>query len=520
VKRLLLEDFTDIDDNKLTWNNKWLGLFESPWGIIEKIKYANLISSKEFMQLCGTDYVRGIKSNIGKKHRDLFTFNGIEDSRFTFYFGFSIKDYTKNLIDLLCRPLFDVHSNFSEYFHDKLYVCPSCIKGGFHSIFHQFKIIGTCPFHNEKLVEVCNKCNSIHFNSIGYEISNSTTLPFHCDCGNYLLENDNNFFPDWYRPQQKDISSIQVKHWLTLSKNEIELLQRTYVLKSKDLPIQTNLMETLLKLGSGKLEVNRVSSSSLTLIKNNIDIEKLITQTHRNRYNQKLINEIFLSTRKTISAISRKIRKEVYLHHRSCLKRIKNHLRLSKDDTKHFCPVAYAYLQCRKNVQGFKEITSVDKNSYFEDRENGGSFDIATNTDRQLIFSMIRDIVNSGKFSSDICKLVWVIQRIIGQLFINHFSNLLNYSVNENNENDWNTLDERIYKNLNFIFINYSKLENTYEIQWGGDFNIKESIKKYSCFCPYKSVKQRRIRPNEISFDPLRLTLEKIHAKAKDRNCL
>lgn len=515
MNRIHLEPSETLS-SRLTWDIKWIANFESPWGIIEKIKHANLIPSKEFLKTCGTEHVKGLKSNIGWNHRELLTLKGIDDNQFKHFFGFSIKEYNKNIIDMLCKPLFDGKTNINKYFHSSLYICPTCIKKGYHSIFHQFKIIDECPFHSEKLIQACERCSKWYRNDFGYEITNKATLPFHCNCGNGYLEHDDELFPDWFRPKMGDIKANEIKRWITLNEEEISILQGTYYLHHKNFPPQINLLKKLLTLVSDTPQKeSRVvfnESISYSKIKENMDpFELLERMPLRNPY-QSVYNDIFLSTRQTVKAISRKIRRGVYKNHRSCLKRMKKQLREREEDKPFFCPVAFAYLESRKSVQGFNETTSVDNRGSYEDRVNEGGFDIATNIDRDLVLSMINDLIRNENFSFDVPKLEWIINRVIAHLYSHHFNNLLQFSSYKNGENGRNTYQE--YTNLNQIFVVNSILDHKDKIFWVDylpDFN--KSIKKYSIFCPNKSVKQRRIMDSEKSFDPRKLAIERLDSR-------
>lgn len=59
----------------LTWNPLWVNPFESAWSIVEKIKYANAITSRDFVSEFGTRNAKGMLIN---QRNGLLRFNGID----------------------------------------------------------------------------------------------------------------------------------------------------------------------------------------------------------------------------------------------------------------------------------------------------------------------------------------------------------------------------------------------------------------------------------------------------------
>lgn len=67
-------------DFKFTWSADWIQKYESPWGIIEKFKYANAVDGNTVLNLIANDDVRKLKgiSNTGRRHRELIHLRGID----------------------------------------------------------------------------------------------------------------------------------------------------------------------------------------------------------------------------------------------------------------------------------------------------------------------------------------------------------------------------------------------------------------------------------------------------------
>lgn len=169
-----------VKKTKYTWNRDWIWPYESPWGVIEKFKFANSAQDKDILEVLGTINVRNkTKKFYTYQDRNLVSLQGFDEDKLTQILGVNIKKIFKNNLDILIgvMPRFDKND---FYFRKYLSICPECIKYGYHSIFHQMVFVTECPFHSFKLVNECPECRR----SIVYQLSDKyTSSPFVCLCG-------------------------------------------------------------------------------------------------------------------------------------------------------------------------------------------------------------------------------------------------------------------------------------------------------------------------------------------------
>ena len=51
----------------ITWNENWILPYESTWSILEKVKFANQVSTKQLIQIFGTEDSKKIRNGkVGK----------------------------------------------------------------------------------------------------------------------------------------------------------------------------------------------------------------------------------------------------------------------------------------------------------------------------------------------------------------------------------------------------------------------------------------------------------------------
>ncbi|NOU72681.1 DDE-type integrase/transposase/recombinase [Paenibacillus sp. LMG 31458] len=144
------------------WNKNWIQSYESPWSLFEKFKYANEINSIELLQTLGTTQVKKIKTGLrGRRIRNLYTLEGFEEELLTSAFQSNIVETNKINLDKITSVLNAKDAHYRSHFNDHFVYCPMCLQEGYHSLFHQFKLIHECPFHHIKLENVCLNCHII-----------------------------------------------------------------------------------------------------------------------------------------------------------------------------------------------------------------------------------------------------------------------------------------------------------------------------------------------------------------------
>ncbi|OLR27624.1 hypothetical protein [Bacillus cereus] len=176
-----------------SWNKDWIRKYESPWGILEKFKFANQISGNDVLSLLGNEKIKSVKilSFSGEKHRDIVRLPSFDGMKMQEILGINLVTYSNQLIHDMFTILPEAIHTPEIYFKDKLTYCPECMKNAYYSIFHQAKLFNECPFHN---IPLRNKCNK----QIDYLLSNyPTDIPFQCNCKQKLFESNHIFFERW-----------------------------------------------------------------------------------------------------------------------------------------------------------------------------------------------------------------------------------------------------------------------------------------------------------------------------------
>lgn len=227
------------------WRKEWAAKYISPWGIFERFKLANFATSKDIFIVFGTDEAN---TNVYKKiYRNLIDFRGLSYDKLVATFGAAVFDSTQLLINQFILPI--NQGSFSHwYIRGQLSYCQECLKSGYHSIFHQFVFIDTCPIHEISLQYLCPECRR----HTRYELSHDTRIkPFHCECGAPLSGEivSTNCFNLW-SDADTEILDQNLSTWIGLDQSKLEQLSRLILLPS---------LEPKIKQGRGLLEVGLVS---------------------------------------------------------------------------------------------------------------------------------------------------------------------------------------------------------------------------------------------------------------------
>ncbi|MEH7126598.1 hypothetical protein V7127_25760, partial [Bacillus sp. JJ1773] len=185
--------------------------FESTWGILEKIKYANSINSNELIRLISKEESIYSQNSIRTAHRDLYTLEHIDDKKIFDLIGIRLKERQDSLIKQLAIIL---PGNPTKYFRNYLVFCEECISSGHHhSLFHQFLIFNECPYHERGLIHLCKNCNR----KIPYTLTNDYS--FQCCCGFSLITGVSVAnFNKWNKYRNPEIIHEKIINWLILNK--------------------------------------------------------------------------------------------------------------------------------------------------------------------------------------------------------------------------------------------------------------------------------------------------------------
>lgn len=292
----------------VVWQLDWVSPFESPWGILEKFRFANAASIDDIFYLMGSELVKNKKSKQwSNRDRNLFTLDGIGDTSVEEVLGCNYKQSVLNESEQLLGvlPIRDA----SLYYHKSLTYCLRCIQAGHHSLFHQSTLIDRCPYHATKLRNKCPSCKR----EIPYMINDSwSKSPFTCLCGySFLKGSSYRAITRRWREPRKPILIPELTEWLCIDKDETQKVQRTYSHEETALKYHRHLIKWHLSIVKNDFESDKSSNHFMVTsraITHRID-PSLNKVFKRGNYHQWVIDEIYESTLHTISAIAKHYRK-------------------------------------------------------------------------------------------------------------------------------------------------------------------------------------------------------------------
>ena len=359
-----------VKANQFTWRKEWIHEFESPWGIIERFKYANNITSDEILKLLGTE--KSQKHPLQKSSRDLINVGGLDPGKLMSIIGICFSKQNELFMKQFILPL---NSPGFKYFGNNTVFCKECLEIGYHSLFHQFALLHKCPFHLTPLVFGCPHCGL----SIPYEINTRLfNYPFTCICGANLFKEqiDIPFFQKWQLTNNLSIQMTEIRHWIKLNDKRLAELTNYFILPSDEQFKSEGLIDLLLPDFSVKSE-NNCSNFSATsfkilmrepelpptkIIENIIrDVKESLPNTGQRKITKLIINEYFnfetyryICLLQIYKAIARNIKKTVLKKHKRCIRSI--FVSPSKD-----CAFALAYIRWRQEIEAIDDPCRVER---------------------------------------------------------------------------------------------------------------------------------------------------------------
>ncbi|MBB3112119.1 hypothetical protein FHS18_004197 [Paenibacillus phyllosphaerae] len=432
------------------WNNEWIKSYESPWGIIEKFKYANSVRFADLQRYFGTKAIKGLKqSTSSKKYCELISLGGLDNTIVKSAFGFDLKELNQNNLKTMTKAF---SSTPNEYVRERLTWCPVCIKSGYHSILHQFKLIHKCPFHNVTLDFQCKECNQDY----PYSLNDSFfSEPFQCRCGAKLIsEYEVNYFSMWssFKPE---LTCHIVQKWLSYYEQDIK--EEMIFFRETDIEKYPDALEHIVSaLFPDHIPTNKLihsvvcSSSNIKKHGNYLDQYNKILDSSALKYSRfmlKMNEAIYSSTVGTFNSITRQIKSKVLCTHRKCIKRTK-----SGDLS---CPYAFAYVHWRKFIEDF-EVSWYVENRNFVAKKPQLEKVIWTisRTDSSAIDDVLDQIErkNKGGIFNSLTTTGWIVNKVIAQLLLNHFYNWLQYATKNVEKREVLVMRNK-YHDLPFFFI-------------------------------------------------------------------
>ncbi|EST56704.1 hypothetical protein T458_00045 [Brevibacillus panacihumi W25] len=506
-------------ENIFTWRSEWVAPFESPWSIIEKFKFANEMSSKQFLKEFGIEHVKSLKANIGTCHRDLTVMQGLDDILIQKTFQLSIKKHNDYLIQKMIGYLPYGGNKLSpiRYLRKQLVLCPACVSNGFHSLLHQFSLIHACPYHKIPLMKSCPKCGD----GYPYELSDKTMVrPFTCHCGNeyFKVGQKELYYSKWGKNITYNLSCEKVRRWFALTNQSALKFTNIFFFTEQPLDQTNGLLDYLLTIACPNLHSSRdekhfsVKTSKFILsIKGHeekLEHRKYSQHSlpHRSEYAklerrfQTFQRELYKGFTQTIKAVARHLRKKVLPRHKTCIRRF---VQYGVEDCK--CPYAYAYVFWRQFVHQFPFYFYVD-NKHSPHRHYKNRIEFPNDMDSGYLYKLY----NAWESNFDDITLTslaatkWVLNRNMVHLLLSHFNDWLRVSMYYVENKRAPKSEPFHYENLPyFINIISTYTDQPLEFHWWKREEHSLSHLLLQLECPYSTVKQRRKPP----YDPEKRTI-------------
>ncbi len=509
--KIIIDDLSLNTSRMLTWREEWISEYESPWGIIEKFRYANAFSVDNIFDILGADNTKNKKiKSWSQKERDLITLYGLSKSQVKSVLGFDMHNsnryyHEKNFgIDISLK-------HMKKYLRDTVFYCPECFKIGYHSIWFQNTMVKKCPFHNIPLQEKCPVCNK----SIPYEIDKGNARePFKCFCGySYFNDSNQRIFSDiWEENKSLEIISPELLSWESLNSKHLDKLKLIYFdgksVKNPNSDIINLIISTISdnQYYSIKPTVKHYKTASIrniNIIKNTYGEKayylKIPNKEVRNLRDYKrhspnktvdlkykdFYSDMYKSYRQILSSVCRYIRRKVIYKHKKCINKLLKNSTIIYNKDEKICPYAYAYIMWRKSVQNC--LVS----NLFQNKNEDINYTIAP--DNSLMLDLLSDWKSrfGEKIFDNVIACRWVLYKVIAHIFISHYHNWLNISKNlsEINELDWNLYFE--YEEIPAYIVRYFNSNEPYiEFHWSGNYKEIKSIPKVKIDVESKQIEE------------------------------
>ncbi|NUU75387.1 hypothetical protein [Paenibacillus xylanilyticus] len=426
-----------------TWRANWIKPYESPWSIFEKFKIANEVLDLDIIRKFGIDEVKNLRV-IRPSHYDLVKMFSLNEQLIKDVFGIDLVQRNRKNLDELIRLLPQDHllgvvSPWeSVYLREKLYFCVQCLEQGYHSIFHQFKLLHHCPFHNKKLIQCCPECGSEYDYSLSNKMFDS---PFICSCGHEYcqINQDQLFYDSWNQPQEHyNTLPPELLQWLTLTNHQKSRLKKMYFIPQTDFEKHPNSLINFLTVTNKANNIpghNFVESSKSIKTIRSFEEKKFAFKyskkgdfSNLNEFYIKkarfdiLQKEFYQNYKRIIAGVSKHIRQTILAEHKSCLYELKNFKGRGP-----ICSYAYAYIAWRRTIQNFDHFSLVD-NMGRPKRLNKPIFEFPSSA--YFLYDLydqwnnqIDDITLSSRAATK-----WLLNRILDQFLLKWFDNWLQHS--------------------------------------------------------------------------------------------
>jgi hypothetical protein len=354
------------------WRSEWIHPFESPWGIFERFKLANFATSVDVLQAFGTDEA---KSHPRKRNsRDLIWLHGLDPRAVERVFGHSIHAMVESFLGRFCVPF--TWGPGSTYICDHVRFCPKCVAAGFHSLFHQYRLLNSCPFHGDVLFDRCPQCRQ----PIPYELHYSTRIgPFSCKCGYVFYSSTRReFIEQWSSTAKLEIQNNDIRAFLNLDDQQLKRLNSLHCIPEAFIQSGIVSLRRVLNLvkrpttamtgeWSTDVEAPTFTAKVPAFLFNGVldpvfPPSKLLRDSlefHHIEFRNSWIAYEYICLYESYKAIARRLRKTILRRHRKCISDYVREAFLSRSIT--LCPYAVAYARWRQEMEALDTPWKVDR---------------------------------------------------------------------------------------------------------------------------------------------------------------
>lgn len=503
------------------WRTEWINDYESPWSIFEKFSFANVTEKTVILKTnLGTDKVRAVKAGVvGEKHRNYYTLEGFERNRLSNELLFDLHQHKKKSIKKLTDKLSinERYFNPIDFFRENLFWCKECMKTGYHSILHQFKLLHHCPFHMISLLDKCPSCNEdIPF------LLQDVGAPYACKCG-YILADLSHKWAFW----NKTNTTIQcpvTQRWLELGVEELKekniVFDPEYAFRNRNaLKLMVHAIDESFNIESEKGRVTKTSCPSMekkTWSFRPFPVPQATT-VNCNGYNFHLLHkgyefspvyeDAYQHTYEIFKSIDHHIKKMTLRGHENCLTRFVDFLKVEKDEFPPICPHAYAYIYWKQSLLGYEDFDRKRMAPSKLTSELEKIKIIAGPFEEDLKFYLYKVLEQSYNFCLEKpWQLTWLLSKIVSQYYIHFFKVLQQIAqigakmkVAPNRE----TVISLMYSHMPFLVIRHPvnfQSEMSVDLFMISNNPIRNDP---NLQCPYRSGSMKKIAPNERRSSPL-----------------
>lgn len=501
------------------WMSDWIHAFESPWSILEKFTLANVANRNDVIFLLGSPEVKKMKyKTYGDKHRNLFIMEGFDRSLLQQVLGIDLKDHTDRLMHKLIQKVSCKCLPTGSWFHLCLRWCPECIKSGYHSVFHQFKLLNHCPFHMTRLCSKCPKCNqqfAYKFTDRGFKGS------FLCDCGFSFIDIKERW-RRWGEPLE--IRCQHTLQWLH-EKNGVGYLT---IFNPKHLEFASNPIKLIVGVDGDQVHDDTISIQAGKHINRTLLECKDLPVTldpHLRQYElenhkyHRLFAHLYEVTRDAYLTINRHLRSTVLRKHISCTVRLQFMMKEPGSNFPPICPYAYAYVFWRQSLLGYdtfyRRVSGVPHSGYTETFDAIGKPFVG---DLKYLFEQY--VAHYPSFSpTKPGPLSWILYKAAYHYYLQYFRNWMeeaSYGAQQIIVPRGERLRELALRNMPMLLYKIPLNQEGLGVEF---YMEKKRIFGYETSdftCPFNSVKRRRLKESEIDHSPLSVAMKNIDAGIYD----